>query len=738
MGIVPPLLAQVKISGQVKDGKGRPVPGVSISIKETYDGTSTDSAGKYSFLTTEKGEKIIRLTNLGYNTIEQNVLLGSGSLVVNFIMKDQMNELKAVTITAGAFSAGDSKRGSVLNSLDIATTAGSNADITAALKTLPGAQQVGEQEGLFVRGGTGYETKQFIDGTLVNNPYHTSVPDISQRGRFSPFLFKGTVFSTGGYSALYGEALSSVVLLQSLDIPEKSEWDLTLSPLVVGIGTQQVAKDKNSSFGLTYNYTNVGLYYKLVKQTPDFFYLPQFQDGDANFRFKTKSGGIIKYYTTFGFSRLGLRRPDIDSLYYNDAFSVSNRNWYNNLSYKEYLKQGWKINLGLGYSTNRDDIRQEVQNQENQMVKFDPTVFWMQAKDFSLINKQDLSQGKIVLDKTVGSLSAFRFGGEYQISTNSLLYNDTLHKFTDHLTGLFAETDVFLTNELGMKLGMRVENSSILQKWNWAPRVSLAYKTGQDAQISAAYGIFYQKPENAQIFYTNNLGFTRAIHYLVNYQRISKDYTLRIEAFYKDYADLVKTIPLSYTYLTYDNSGKGYAKGIELFWRDKKTIKDFDYWLSYSYLDTKRNYLNYTAELMPSFAAKHTASLVTKRFFTSIKSGINMTYTYATGRPYYNFLYAGNHYILGDQGFTRSYNSLNLSAEYLPALGKKNPKVFTVLFASVSNVFGANQVYGYNYPYSGNPGLKQAIEPPAKRFLFIGCFLSFGVDRSQDAINNNL
>jgi len=33
---------------------------------------------------------------------------------------------------------------------------------------------------------------------------------------------------------------------------------------------------------------------------------------------------------------------------------------------------------------------------------------------------------------------------------------------------------------------------------------------------------------------------------------------------------------------------------------------------------------------------------------------------------------------------------------------------------------------------------KQPIEPPAKRFYFIGCFLSWGVDRTDDAINNNL
>ena len=94
--------------------------------------------------------------------------------------------------------------------------------------------------------------------------------------------------------------------------------------------------------------------------------------------------------------------------------------------------------------------------------------------------------------------------------------------------------------------------------------------------------------------------------------------------------------------------------------------------------------------------------------------------------------------IVSDQGTTKDYNSLGFSAEYVPSIGKKNAKTFVVLFASVTNVLGYNAVYGYNYPYSGNPMLKQAIEPPAKRFYFIGCFLSWGVDRTQDAINNNL
>ncbi len=126
-----------------------------------------------------------------------------------------------------------------------------------------------------------------------------------------------------------------------------------------------------------------------------------------------------------------------------------------------------------------------------------------------------------------------------------------------------------------------------------------------------------------------------------------------------------------------------------------------------------------------------------KRFFTKMKTGFNVTYSYATGRPYYNFLINnGNKYYIADQGKTKDYNSLNFSMEYVPSVGKANAKSFIVWFASISNILGYNAVYGYNYSYNGM--IKQPITPTANRFYFVGCFISWGVDRSQDAINNNL
>jgi hypothetical protein len=79
---------------------------------------------------------------------------------------------------------------------------------------------------------------------------------------------------------------------------------------------------------------------------------------------------------------------------------------------------------------------------------------------------------------------------------------------------------------------------------------------------------------------------------------------------------------------------------------------------------------------------------------------------------------------------------MSFSAEWVPSIGKQNAKSFIVLFASVNNILGTHQVYGYNYSLNGLQ--RQEVNPPAKRFYFIGCFISWGVDRTQDAINNNL
>lgn len=738
LGLAAVASSQVIISGKVTDKKN-PVRGASITLKDTYDGATTDSLGRFSFRTSEKGELLLVVTAVNYKPYEQAIKLEGSSMNFDIVLKEEITELSAVTLTAGTFEASDRKRAAVvLNSIDIVTTASANADITQALKTLPGAQQVGETEGLFVRGGTGAETKIFIDGTLVNRFFYSSSPNIAGYGRFSPFLFKGTVFSTGGYSALYGQALSSVVILESIDLPEQTSATLGVSVLNLDGGYQYLNKKKTASWGFNYNYTNLALAFAVLKQKQDYFWTPAFHNAEGNFRVKTSKTGMLKYYGVFSASKFGFTTPSLDTTGYYDMFRLKNFYMYHNLSWKENIGTRWKFNGGISYTNNKDDMNGGLQNAS----KTDVTLTGLEFKNFAIKPLGNYFNAKAVFERRLKGLSAVRFGSEYNYSNDKATFTDNNgNKYTnvlqEHTKSLFAESDIYLTNALAAKIGTRLEHSSTLQKFNIAPRISLAYKTGKQSQASLAYGIFYQNPETKYLPSPNTLGFSRAAHYIAQYQKNTKLTVFRTEIFYKKYHDLIKTgFSNGREGLAINNKGYGDAKGFEFFWRDKKTIKDLDYWVSYSFLDTKRDFLNFPAAITPNFAAKHTASLVLKKFVLPWKTGFNASYNYSSSRPYYNIGYDGSQYKFTDRGLVPDYHNVSFSLNYIPTIGKENAKGFAVYVLSINNIFNIKQSYGYQYSYNG--AKKEEIVPPSRMFVFIGAFFSFGIDRTQDAIDNNL
>jgi hypothetical protein len=731
--------AQVTISGKVTDKKN-PLRGVSITLKDTYDGATSDSTGRFSFKTAEKGEFTLTATSIGYNPFEQKIKLeGKGTLTIDIVLKEEITELSAVVISAGTFEASDRKRtAAVLNPIDIVTTASANGDITGALKTLPGAQQVGESEGLFVRGGTAAETKIFIDGTLVNNFFNSSVPNIASYGRFSPFLFKGTVFSTGGYSALYGQALSSALILESIDLPERTSASLGLSVIGVNGGYQGLAKNNKSSYGATYSYTNLAPAFAVIKQKQDYIQNPEYHGGDANFRIKTSKTGMLKYYMLFSTGRLDFTTASIDSIGYKDRFGLSNLNMYHNLAWKENLGKKWKLYAGLSYTLNKDDIHSGMRDGN----KKDVLLTGLEFKTFNLDLNANYFNAKLVLERRFKGMSALRFGGEYNYSNEKSVF--TLYSgqpFSDRLKenikSFFAEGDIYLTNNMAAKIGTRAEHSSLIDKTNLAPRISLAYKISKQAQASLAYGIFYQNPERRYLPSPNDLTFMKATHYVAQYMKINPVRTFRAEIFYKQYDNLVKTGNVNgRDGVAVNNNGFGDAKGFEFFWRDKKTIKNVDYWISYSFLDTKRDFLNFPFATTPNFAATHTASVVLKKFVMPWKMQFNGAYNYASSRPYYNIVPDGNSYKFADKGLVPDYHNFSFAFNYLPTVGKPNAKNFVVYVLSVSNVFNIKQVYGYQYSYNGLR--KQEIVPPSRIFVYIGAFFSFGIDRTENAVNDRL
>jgi hypothetical protein len=153
---------------------------------------------------------------------------------------------------------------------------------------------------------------------------------------------------------------------------------------VIGVGGIRVIKDK-IIMGV-YNYANLWLGFAINKQKQDFYQIPVYHEGDANFRIRTKRGGFIKYYGYISANKTGFRSPDIDSAVLKNAFAIENFNTYQNINWRENFGMGWKLTTGFSFSTNKDDINNELQDADNQkQVITSPSFFAF--KNFKLSNK---------------------------------------------------------------------------------------------------------------------------------------------------------------------------------------------------------------------------------------------------------------------------------------------------------------------------------------------------------------
>jgi len=705
-----------RIIGSVKDKNAQPLEGASISVKGTAVGTSTDAAGNFSFETNITGEIMLVATYMGYKA---KILPATKGVPVHFILVKDPATLDPVVISAGSFEASDKSKGAVMTAMDVVSVPGNGGDVANAIRTLPGAQQIGEREGLFVRGGSGEETRQFVDGLLVNRPYYVTLPGLPQFNRISsPFLFDGIVFSSGGYSALYGQGLSGALVMESTGMHDKSSAVIGLSPTLAVTGMQKLAKDKRSSWGFYSRYMNNNAYTKLVPQQQDFAAGPAYFMNDLNVRLKTGKTGLLKAYVNFGYNKTDFSKDDIDSASLLKRFAAEDRNLYVNISHRSQLVKNWQLDLATAYNHNTTDIRNNLLDASKAVVIIPDTPYVNKNQHLKL--GEDYFTGRFVLSHFFAGHHVLKAGAEYQFTHDRFM--------DDQYYASFAEFEWRLANNLALRTGLRFEYDQLLKAAELAPRVSMAYRLPNGASLNAAYGIFYQKPENRFLLDNHNLPQAKATHYILNYLQRANGRLFRAEIFYKHYDRLLKTFP------TLSMNGTGDAKGFELFWRDKSSIKNLDYWVSYSYLATKRDHLQFPYQMEPSFAAPHTASLVARRFIEPIRTSVGISYSYAAGRPYYDLTPYGK---IRDQGTTKSYNVLNLGLYHMFTMFPKwKEKDFTVIAVGVNNVLGTNQVFGYEYSYNGSR--KVPVTLPAARSFFLGIFMSLGINRTEDFMNDNL
>lgn len=701
------LVGQIKISGVISDDHGGVIVGANIFLVNTYDGASSDANGKFEFETTETGNKLLTAKFIGYKEFNTSININTQNLVLEIRLEEEISELAAVTITAGSFTASDVSRRTVFRALDIATTAGATADIAGALNTLPGTQKVGESGRLFVRGGDGNEARTFIDGLVVLDAYNAAAPNTPSRGRFLPFMFKGTSFSTGGYSAEYGQALSSTLVLESKDKAEFTRTDIGILSVGGDVGHTQVWH--RGSIGGKIQYTNIRPYIGLIRQEIDWKNAPVSIEGSSAFRHEVGKNGLLKFYGNFSNSNFSLYRHDVADYNTKELYDLHNNYRYLNAFYKDNLNENWSVRGGISYSylLNKTNIERDNIDELQKGLHLKSVI------EGSLTDNIELKAGAEIIER--------KYKQDFD-PENQVRYFESFHEV---ITASFIEADIYASNRLVTRVGGRMEYNNLIHKISFDPRLSLAYKAGANGQVSLAWGKFRQTVQDEFLKIDNRLDPEKADHYILNYQFIKDKRTLRVEAYFKNYSSLIKYSNDDPDHLT--NNGSGDAKGIEFFWRDNKSVDGLDYWISYSYLDTQRDYLNFPYKATPTFASSHNFSVVTKYFFREIKSQAGMTYSFTSGRRYNN-----PNEEKFNHGRVPNYVDLSFNWSYLPT-----PSL--IIHFSCTNVLGRDNVFGYEYSSAATADgmyMGKAIRQAARRFLFIGIFITLSKDKSVNQLPN--
>ncbi len=704
LGASAPVLAQTALRGHVTDAAGKPLRGVSVYLDGTLDGATTDSSGAFSFETVEKGMQTLAATYAGYESGGRPVQLDSIATLADLTvrLKKSYTALDEVVITAGAFETGASSK-TVLKPLDILTTAGANADVVRAIQTLPGTQQQGTQTGLFVRGGDASEASVVVDGLTVQNAFFSAAPGVAARSRFTPFQFKGVAFSSGGYSARYGQALSSILELNTLDLPDKSTLNLGLNMAGVYASGSKLW-DTTKSIEGTVSYNNLQPFYKLATTNFDFYDVPKGASGSVKGAWKPRKGGLLKVLGNYAQFSSGTQVPDPDAPGQYLRFGIKNYNGYGTASYRQLIGTRWNLYAAALYSANRDEFSQNevpsLGTDDRIQGRLEATRYF--RRSFSLLAGTELSR--------------FRYRREFSAYKAD---------FDETLAALYAEASWSPLHWLALRPGLRAERSALLGASTLSPRLSAAVKAGRRGAVSLAGGAFYQNPDPSYLLYGFRPDPARALHAIANYQWTTDTRTLRLEAYYKKYDDLTRESNTAYDPSPYHYpvgpvtaSGGGYAQGLELFWRDRKTVKNGDYWISYSYIDTKRQYRNYLDKVQPDFIATHNLNVVTKYWFPKLETQLNLTYSYASGRPYYN---PQNPDFFADR--TPDFHNLSLTVNKLFSIRRK---WFTVVYLGVDNLTNRKNVFGYRYRSAAD-----ANPIPQYPALFRSFFFGINLSRTQ-------
>ncbi len=243
------------VVGLVTDTAGTAIAGATVYLPAYSKGTVTDEEGTFRlFLSPATTERItIIFSCLGYRADTITVSTGSLSDLLKISLAGETVEIAEVSVKAS--------RSDNITIINVPSVAGAvipsvAGGIESLIASLPGVATFSELSNSYsVRGGSYDENLVYINDVEVYRPYLIRSGQQEGLSRINPDLTASVNFSPGGFSASYGDRMSSVLDITYRE-PKKREGSVSLSLLTSSVHAGARSSDNKFWFLAGARYRN--------------------------------------------------------------------------------------------------------------------------------------------------------------------------------------------------------------------------------------------------------------------------------------------------------------------------------------------------------------------------------------------------------------------------------------------------------------------------------------------------
>lgn len=742
------------VYGKVVDASTKAgLPFADIFVPETKYHTSTNESGEFNIPFRKYGVSLV-VSYVGYRT-DSVADIQSGSPVTV--------RLRPVGyVTDEVKILGKDERGGMANSYELGNAeiksfAGITRDPMRALQMMPGVSTDNVASAkMDVRGGTWDENTVLIDGAEIPDPYHLKEVSFASLSVFNADMVRSIDFSSGGFGAKYGNALSSVMDIHYKEGNRKHfEGNLNLSPLDFSASAQGPI-DKNSSYIVAARGSYLGYMLKTLNVNQDLYAGYYDLQGDAAYHLS----GTDKLQLDFMYSKDdAIQNPT-------DAFSASSvsgtvngtstnvsrtmnnvqsfTGHYSSLFLSAFYNSTPAPSLALktlvyftgnhGNSDPVNDTRLNVKysalpNLWSSLHAIQNAGYILDANT-ALLSESAIYHASPILEFDAG-LGGRRINYKYDphmgvtgfSESNVLSYPDTTItpnvgqvKYLDTTkinTGAFAASGYIqsradLPDGLTLTAGARLDYFNLDREARVSPRLNFSWLAPLGVTISGGAGVYYQLPSYNQLKSSSpsdtNTPFEKATQFILGFERkLGSAANLQVQFYRKYYSDLVPAIRNAYTGLYYNpaiDNGIGYAKGFDI--RYEMHSGRFSLFIGYGYLvameksGASQNYYPRTSD------QRHTLSVELE--YSPWKSlALDLRGVYGSGYPY-----TPSVSVLDPGTMSETWKQGPENSARYPAYERVDLRVtrkFTLyhnplsVYLDITNLLNRKNVWGYMYTY---------------------------------------